>query len=158
MGIGQGGPGSAGARLLPDDIAPAFEMMVALMVRVLFIEISAFHTFAWAEEWLSDVELVAGDGEAARLVSHIRADETPHVRYLRTALSEMRDRTWVGEDGTKHTGAQMIQRIWDPLLAQSTGPVRDEGRKAAMGEIEYWCGKHPKGADILAEFNSLKAV
>jgi hypothetical protein len=158
MGIGQGGPGSAGARLLPDDIAPAFEMMVALMVRVLFIEISAFHTFAWAEEWLSDVELVAGDGEAARLVSHIRADETPHVRYLRTALSEMRDRTWVGEDGTKHTGAQMIQRIWDPLLAQSTGPVRDEGRKAAMGEIEYWCGKHPKGADILAEFNSLKAA
>ena len=39
------------------------------MIRVLFIEISAFHTFAWAEEWMSDTELVAGDGEAARLVS-----------------------------------------------------------------------------------------
>ena len=72
-------------------------MMVSLMVRVLFIEISAFHTFAWAEEWMSDTELVAGDGEAARLVSYIRADETPHVGYLRTALSEMRDRTWVGD-------------------------------------------------------------
>ena len=53
-------------RLLPDDIAPELEMMVTLMVRVLFIEISAFHTFAWAEEWMSDTELVAGDGEAAR--------------------------------------------------------------------------------------------
>ncbi len=74
-------------------------MMVSLMVRVLFIEISAFHTFAWAEEWMSDTELVAGDGEAARLVSYIRADESPHVGYLRTALSEMRDRTWVGEGG-----------------------------------------------------------
>ena len=73
--------------------------MVSLMVRVLFIEISAFHTFAWAESWLSDSELVAGDGEPARLVSYIRADETPHVDYLRTALSEMRDRTWVGEMG-----------------------------------------------------------
>jgi hypothetical protein len=158
MGIGRGGPGAAGARLLPDDITPEFEMMVALMVRVLFIEISAFHTFAWAEEWLSDVDLVAGEGEAARLVSHIRADETPHVRYLRTALSEMRDRTWVGEDGIEHAGAEMIQRIWDPLLAQSTGPVRDDGRKAALGEVEYWCRKHPKGADILAEFNSLSAA
>jgi hypothetical protein len=158
MGIGKGGAGVGGARLLPDDIAPDLEMMVTLMVRVLFIEISAFHTFAWAEEWLSDVELVAGDGAAARLVSHIRADETPHVGYLRTALSEMRDRTWVGEGGTEHAGAEMIERIWDPLLAQSVGPVRDEGRKAAMGEVEYWCRRHPRGADVLAEFNSLKAA
>jgi hypothetical protein len=158
MGIGKGGLGVGGARLLPDDISLDLETMVTLMVRVLFIEISAFHTFAWAEEWLSDVELVAGDGEAARLVSHIRADETPHVGYLRTALSEMRDRTWVGERGTQHAGAEMIQRIWDPLLAQSVGPVRDEGRKAAMGEVEYWCCRHPRGADVLAEFNSLKAA
>ena len=43
-------------------------MMVSLMVRVLFIEISAFHTFAWAEAWMSDTELVAGEGDAARLV------------------------------------------------------------------------------------------
>ena len=33
---------------------------------------------------------VDGDGEAARIVSYIRADETPHVEYLRTALTEMR--------------------------------------------------------------------
>jgi hypothetical protein len=64
----------------------------------------------------------------------------------------------VGEDGIEHAGAEMIQRIWDPLLAQSTGPVRDDGRKAARGEVEYWCRKHPKGADILAEFNSLSAA
>ena len=68
-------------------------MMVSLMIRVLFIEISAFHTFAWAEAWMSDTDLVSGEGEAARLVTYIRADETPHVGYLRVALSEMRDRT-----------------------------------------------------------------
>ncbi len=65
MGFGPGRPGAAPERLLPDDIPPELEMMVTLMVRVLFIEISAFHTFAWAEEWMSDTELVAGDGEAA---------------------------------------------------------------------------------------------
>jgi hypothetical protein len=129
--------------------------MVSLMVRVLFIEISAFHTFAWAEEWMSDTELVAGDGEAARLVSYIRADETPHVGYLRTALSEMRDRTWIGEEGTLHSGKDMIGRIWGPLLAQSLGAGRDEGRKAALSEVEYWCTQRSGGSDILAEFHSL---
>ncbi len=133
-------------------------MMVALMIRVLFIEISAFHTFAWAEAWMSDTELVAGDGEAATLVSFIRADETPHVGYLRTALSEMRDRTWVGEDGKTHAGTEMIERMWDPLLAQSLGPARDEGRRATRGEVEHWCATRTNGDDILAEFNSLGAA
>ncbi len=61
MGFGPGGSGAA-ERLLPADIPHELEMMVSLMIRVLFIEISAFHTFAWAEEWMSDTELVAGDG------------------------------------------------------------------------------------------------
>ena len=47
------------------------------MAGLLLIEVSAFHTFAWAEAVLSDGELVAGDGEAARLVSYIRTDEAP---------------------------------------------------------------------------------
>jgi hypothetical protein len=155
MGIGAGRPGAEQGRLLPDDVAPELEMMVTLMVRVLFIEISAFHTFAWAEEWLSDADLVAGGGEAARLVSYIRADETPHVSYLRTALSEMRDRTWVGEGGRRHDGREMIARIWEPLLAQSLGPTREEGRRAALGEVEHWCARRRNGADVLAEFTAL---
>ncbi len=155
MGFGPGRLGADTARLLPDDVPLELEMMVSLMVRVLFIEISAFHTFAWAEQWMSDTELVAGDGEAARLVSYIRADETPHVGYLRAALSEMRDRTWIGDGGRRHAGCDMIGRIWEPLLAHSLGPGRDEGRRAALSEVEFWCARHVDGADILAEFHSL---
>jgi hypothetical protein len=156
MGLGAGRLGAGGgARLLPDDVDVGLEMMVTLMVRVLFIEISAFHTFAWAEDWMSDTDLVAGAGAAADLVSYIRADETPHVDYLRTALSEMRDRTWVGADGVRHAGTDMIERIWAPLLAQSLGPARDETRRATMAEVEFWCGTRSNGADILAEFRSM---
>jgi hypothetical protein len=106
---------------------------------------------------MSDTELVAGDGEAARLVSYIRADETPHVGYLRTVLTEMRDRTWIGEGGRRHAGADMIGRIWEPLLAHSLGPGREEGRRAALGEVEFWCAQRDNGADILAEFHALGA-
>jgi hypothetical protein len=155
MGFGPGRPGAGAARLLPTDIPEDLELMVALMIRVLFIEISAFHTFAWAETWMSDTELVNGDGEAARLVSYIRADETPHVGYLRTALSEMRDRTWIGESGRTHTGSDLIERIWTPLLADSLGPGRQAGRQAALGEVEYWCAQRKNGKDVLAEFHAL---
>ena len=87
-------------RILPDDIDFDLESLLTRMIRLLFIEISAFHAFAWAEEILSDTDLVAGEGAAGRLVSYIRSDETPHVEYLRTVLSEMRDRTVLGAVGT----------------------------------------------------------
>lgn len=156
MGFGQrGGDGSEVARLLPDDIDMQLEFMTALMIRVMFIEVSAFHTFRWAEAWLSDTDLVAGDGAAGALVSHIRADETPHVAYLATTLTELRDRTWVGEGGKRHAGAEMIDRLWEPLLDQSLGSGREASRRATLGEVERWCLEREGGADLFAEFNSL---
>ncbi|MGH9080303.1 MAG: hypothetical protein ACRDYE_09575 [Acidimicrobiales bacterium] len=155
MGFGPGGSGAGAARLLPADIPEALELMVTLMIRVLFIEISAFHTFAWAETWMSDTDLVHGDGEAARLVSYIRADETPHVGYLRAALSEMRDRTWIGESGRTYDGSDLIERLWEPLLRNSLGAGRQASRQAAVGEVEYWCAQRTNGKDIEAEFHAL---
>jgi hypothetical protein len=156
MGFGQtGGPGAEVERALPDDIDVNLELIANLMIRVLFIEVQAFHTFAWAEAWLSDTDLVAGDGRAADLVAYIRADETPHVDYLKTALTEMRDRTWVGTGGKKHKGIEMIGTLWDRGLEQSLGAGRAQTRKAVLGEVEHWCLQHEGGADTLAEFHAL---
>jgi hypothetical protein len=157
MGFGTGVPSAAVERRLPDSIDASLEFMVALMIRVLFIEVSAFHSFKWSEAWLSDTDLVAGEGAAARLVSYIRADETPHVSYLATALTEMRDRTWVGDKGDTHAGADMIEAMWKPLLEQSLGTGRDQTRQAVLGEVEYWCGQRRDGAELVAEFHSLGA-
>jgi hypothetical protein len=145
-------------RLLPADIDSQLEFMAALMIRVLFIEVSAFHTFRWAEAWLSDPDLVAGDGAAGQLVTHIRADETPHVAYLATALTELRDRTWIGGGGTRHSGSDMIDRLWEHLLEQSLGTGREQSRQAILGELERWCLRREGGQDILAEFHSLAAA
>jgi hypothetical protein len=155
MGFGQQGPGAAVERRLPDDIAPELEAVASIMIRVLLIEVQAFHTFAWAEDWLADRDLVAGDGRAAQLVSHIRADETPHVGYLKTAVTEMRDRTWIGTSGKRYAGTDMIGRLWDRLLDDSLGAGRAVTRKAVIGEVEHWAGKRPNGADIVAEFHAI---
>jgi len=156
MGFGQGGTAGLDApRLLPTDVNAEIEFMVTLMIRVLFIEVAAFHSFRWAEAWLSDPDLVAGEGAAAGLVSYIRADETPHVGYLATTLTELRDRTWIGESGRHHSGAEMVDRLWQHLLDQSLGKGRAQTRKAILGEVEHWCRQRPNGDDLLAEFTSL---
>jgi hypothetical protein len=159
MGFGQ--PGTPGGlvleRALPEDVDVNLELIAGLMIRVLLIEVQAFHTFAWAEEWLSDPDLVAGEGRAAELVSYIRADETPHVGYLRTSLTEMRDRTWVGAGGTHHPGAEMVGTLWDRALAESLGPGKAAARTAILGEVEHWCLQRQRGEDILAEFRELSS-
>jgi hypothetical protein len=145
-------------RLWPDDVDLDLEVMVARMVRLLLIEISAFHGFAWAEALLSDTDLVAGDGGAARLVSYIRADETPHVDYLRTALSELRDRTVVGEGGRHHAGADLVGRLWERSLAQSVGPNRRANLEAMWTEVRHAVGDRRGAADLLARFDELGSV
>ncbi|MBI2710927.1 MAG: hypothetical protein HYX34_14740 [Actinobacteria bacterium] len=159
--VGAGGrPDAAARRALPERTWPSdtdadLELLTTRMVRLLLIEISAFHAFAWAEELLADPDLVAGDGEAARLVSYIRADETPHVEYLRTVLSELRDRTVVGDGGRRHPGAVLVGGTWDRALAQSLGPNRADGLEVTWREVVHAIGDRPGSADLLHEFDAL---
>lgn len=155
MGFGGPGAGAMPPRLLPDDIDFDLESIANFMIRVLLIEVQAFHTFEWAETWLSDTDLVAGDGKAADLVACIRQDETPHVGYLATALTEMRDRTWIGTGGKLHPGKEMIATLWDAAMEQSLGAGKEQTRKAIHGEVEHWCAKRADAADLLEQFHAL---
>ena len=145
-------------RILPDDIDFDLESLLTRMIRLLFIEISAFHAFAWAEEILSDTDLVAGEGAAGRLVSYIRSDETPHVEYLRTVLSEMRDRTVLGQSGRRYAGREVIDPIWDRALEVSLGIGRQQGQELAWREVVHALDGRADGADVLHRFNELGAV
>lgn len=162
MGIGGGGGTTTAGSSAPPvmtqafpDLDPGLEMLITTMARVLFIEIKAFHIFAWAEALLADTNLVAGDGEAARIVSYIRADETPHVEYLRTALTEMRDRTFVGQSGRRLAGSDVIGTIWETSLAQSMGAVEEQNRASMRAEIERSLSTHRSRDDVLAQFDAL---
>jgi hypothetical protein len=146
-------PRSRAPRLF-DDLAPEIEEMTRFMLGLLFIELSAFHTFAWAEELLSDSDLVAGDGEAARIVSYVRADETPHVEYLKTALTEMRDRTFIGESGRKHPGTAVIARIWDTALTESRETRRPALLRTTLAEVEHALAGNRRRDEILEGFHA----
>jgi hypothetical protein len=166
MGISAGGPtpGPAAVRermaatRVLDDVDPQLEAMIRRMVGILLIEISAHHVFAWAEELLSDPELVAGDGDGARLVSYIRQDEAPHVAYLATALTEMRDRTFIGESGRAIPGAQVVGALWERGLEESLGASREQNRRLRVREVEDALDGHPRREEILAGFHELGEV
>jgi hypothetical protein len=138
-------------RCLPADLDLMLEFLLARMIGLLFIEISAFHGFRWAQDVLSDTELVQGDGEPARIVSYIQADETPHVAYLRTALSEMRDRTWIGASGAQYDGAEMMDLAWSRALNESVFVRRSDNLKLALREVEHALGDRTDKRDIVDE-------
>lgn len=166
MGIGSGGGQVDPAALRRqmeearrfDDLDLSLEMLIQRMIRILLIEISAYHVFAWAEELLADTDLVAGDGAAARLVSYIRQDETPHVDYLRTALTEMRDRTFLGESGRKLDGSKVVGRLWNEALGESLGTRRQATLQVTLREVEHALDARPDGDDLLEEFHALGTV
>lgn len=163
MGIQPPSPGPSAQSSAPkrteerlvEAIDPGLETLIRTMTGVLFIEIRAFHLFAWAEELFSDTDLVAGGGLPARVVSYIRQDETPHVEYLRTALTEMRDRTFVGTNGRMLAGEDVIGTIWRHQLDMAHNVREPQTRAAHLAEVERaLCGRSD-GAELLAEHHSL---
>ena len=140
---------------LVEPIDPGLEALLRTMTSVLFIEVRAFHLFKWAEELLADQTLVAGEGLPSQLVSYIRQDETPHVEYLRTALTEMRDRTFAGSDGRSIPGQDVIGRIWEYGLVQAHEVREPQARATYLAEVEHALAGRREGADLLAEFHSL---
>ncbi len=140
------------------DLDLGVEMLLHRMLSLLFIEIQAFHTFAWAEDLLADTRLCAGEGEAARLVSFIRQDETPHVEYLRTSLSEMRVRNFRSESGGAIPGELVVDQLWDFHLNESIGQRRQDFLEIAAREVEHALDGHPRGGEILEEFHRLGSV
>jgi hypothetical protein len=137
------------------DLSLDVEALIQRMIGLLLIEISAAHLFTWAEELLSDPDLVAGDGAAARLVSFIRQDESPHVEYLRTALSEMRDRTFIGASGRRIAGADVIGTMWTRGITDSTGTRRAANQRLARIELEDAVAGHSRCDAIIAEYEGL---
>ncbi len=148
-------PTTAAAQRWMPRLDLALEQMLRRMIGLLFIEISAFHTFRWAEAVLADEELCAGNGQAAELVRCIRADETPHVEYLRTALTEMRDRTFVDVAGTHIAGRDVIGTIWDRALDLSLGVNRANAVQNTKAELEFALGGNPRRDAILEGFRAL---
>ncbi|MCH2170728.1 hypothetical protein MK489_08075 [Myxococcota bacterium] len=143
-------------RLIP-EISEDLERMVATMANVMVIEIFATDTFDWGERLLGDPEVSADPVAAAAMVNHIRSDETPHVEYLRTALSEIRCRTILAEDGTRVPGQRLVDAALHGTLSQLTRQRPREQQKEAREGLEKAVAHASNPKRVMEEFESLSS-
>ena len=91
------------------------------------------------------------------MVRYVRSDESPHVEYLRTALSELRVRTLRTVDGRTIAGRTIVDRVLhrmlDNLITTRPRQQRDDLR-ANLGE-DMKVAANP--ALLAEEFDALEA-
>jgi hypothetical protein len=152
--MGRGGRGERGDRLLPELDATA-ERLIVMMSRVLVVEIFAEGTFQWGIELLSDPELSAEPERAGALVRYVRADESPHVEYLRTALSELRGRTLRTVDGRTLPGCTAVDRVLHAMLRSLVRSRPDEQRADVRTNLTEDMKVAANPAALLEAFDAL---
>jgi hypothetical protein len=152
--------GRNAARRRPERPFPqldeTLERMVAMMAQVLVVEVFAAGTFDWGFRVLSNPRVSAAPEAAGAMVDHIRADESPHVEYLRTALSELRARTLRTVDGRTIPGRTVVDgllhRILGELARNRPREQRDDLRESLLEAMK--AAAHP--AALLEEFDALE--
>ncbi len=138
---------------LPDRV----EEMITFLANVMVIEIFADDVFSWGERLLGDPEFSAKPEEASNMVRYIRTDEAPHVEYLRTALSEMRARTFLTRDAGELPGSEVLDRILDRQLRGMASTRPREQREEVRAEIRRDLGDAPSAPDLIRRFEDLDA-
>jgi hypothetical protein len=138
------------------ELDPKLERMLMTMAQVLVVEHFAAAVFAWGEEVLSDPEVSAAPDQAAAMVRYIRADETPHVDYLRTALSELRLRSVRTVQGKVVSGSDlvdsMLHRMLRQVISDRPGQQRDQLSESLAASI----ARAANPTSLREEFDSLE--
>lgn len=151
--------GRQAARRRPErpfpQIDETLERMLSIMAQVLVVEIFAEGTFAWGMQLLSNPKVSAAPEAAAAMVANIRADESPHVEYLRTALSELRARTLRTVDGGTIAGRTVVDGLLHRILGEITRTRPREQREDLRENLIEAMKVAAKPATLLEAFDAL---
>ena len=139
------------------DLDPTLERMLLMLAQVLVIEVFAEGTFDWGEQLLSDPELSAAPEAAGAMVRHIRSDERPHVQYLRTALSELRARTFRTVQGGTRPGSEVVDAALHRVLRGITRERPREQREDVRHNMAAAMQVATNPQAVLEEFDALES-
>lgn len=132
--------------------------MLSTMANVLIVEIFAAGIFEWGKQILAHPDVSAEPERAPEMVSYIQADESPHVEYLRTALSEVAARTLRTVDGGTIGGRDVVHGLLHGMLRQTIRSRPEEQRAEARESLrEALAGaRNPDG--LMEHFESLETA
>ncbi len=133
------------------------ERMLAMIAQVLVVEVFAEGTFDWGVRLLSDPEVSAAPQEAGDMVRNIRSDESPHVEYLRTALSEVRARTLRTVDGKTIAGRVVVDALLHRVLRAVTRDRPRDQREDVRASLTEAMQAAAQPAALLEQFDALES-
>jgi len=145
------------ARPFP-QIDETLERLLSTMAQVLIVEVFAAGTFEWGEALLSDPQVSAAPDRAGPMVGYIRADESPHVEYLRTALSEVRARTLATVDGHQIAGRTVVDGLLHRILETITKDRPREQRDDVRATMQQAMKSARNPSALLEEYESLESI
>ncbi|HZX56745.1 MAG TPA: hypothetical protein VFE86_18810 [Ilumatobacteraceae bacterium] len=151
----------AGARFM-QEVAPAVEGVLSLLMNLLVIEFRAEIGFASAQELLRTDDLFVDRRpqaqEAAEIIGRIRIDEEIHVRSLRLYLGELASVTFKTLDGSTVSGAELIQRFWSGLVRWATVEQPPLAAVQQREAITRLIETHPDAGRVRADFDDAALV
>ena len=156
MKMMMGGPRRRGRGRMFPDLSEDMETAIPMMANGLVIAVFAEDVFEWAKKLLGDPEVSDDPVGAAAMVSNIQGDEKPHVQYLRTALSELRCRTLVTEDGKReYRGEEVIDPIFSAAIraAGTRGPQQE--REGLQADIHAVIEDGARATELARKFEQL---
>jgi hypothetical protein len=154
--MGQGSARRRERRRIFPRLDEDLEAMLATMAQVLAVEVFAMGAFDWGQTLLSDPEVSADPRGAGEMVGYIRADENPHVEYLRTALSEAAARTIRTEDGGTLAGSEVVRELLYRTLRGLVGERRAEQRADIRASVLDSMKSHRDPARLVERFDALE--
>jgi hypothetical protein len=138
------------------ELTPKLERLITMMAQVLVVEVFAEGTFQWGIDLLSDPEVSAEPERAGDMVRFIQSDESPHVEYLRTALSELRARTLRTTDGGTLAGRTAVDRVLHRMLSDMTRRRPEEQRADVRDDLAAAAEAAGAPSSFLDEFDALQ--
>ena len=129
-----------------------------MMAQVLVVEVFAEGTFQWGIDLLSDPEVSAEPERAGDMVRFIQSDESPHVEYLRTALSELRARTLRTKDGGTLPGHEAVDRVLHRMLSDMTRRRPEEQRADVRDDLASEAEAAGAPGSFLDDFDALQTA
>ena len=143
------------------QIPAEYEAVIAFMMNLLMIEVRAERTFDFYERVIGAESLFSDKRKeaihAVALVDRIRQDESVHVAWLRTAISEFRQSTVRTVDGGLVKGAEIVDPVWEKMVHWHAVEMHEANRDNDRAALREKILAAPNGAGIIDQFEQLAA-
>ena len=137
------------------------ETLIVFLMNLLMIEVRAERAFQFYEAVICSPDTFTEKRNETRcaieLINRIRLDETVHVAWLRTAISEFRSLTVNTMDGRQVPGAEIIDPVWRKMVHWHAVEMHEIERPAARKALKERLWTVQGGESLFVEFESLAA-